>query len=309
MRTLQASGLPFPLLRSGKVRELYELDDRVLLVASDRISAFDCVLVPPVPAKGAVLTQMSAYWFERTGHIVRNHFLSADPNEMVRLEPRLADTRPTWEGRAMLVRRVEPLPVECVVRGFLAGSGWREYAATGTLAGESLPRGLRECGELPAPVFSPATKAESGHDENIAFGHLEAIVGMKVAGLLRDTSLRLYAFAAAEMRSKGLVIADTKFEFGVAAGGEILLVDEALTPDSSRLWPAEGLAPGRRRESLDKQPVRDYLEGLVRDGAWDREPPAPPLPAEVVEATTNRYLDAFRRVTGRASPFGVDPGP
>ncbi|MFQ5746016.1 MAG: phosphoribosylaminoimidazolesuccinocarboxamide synthase [Gemmatimonadota bacterium] len=306
MRVLEESGLPFPLLRRGKVRELYEVGGRVLLVASDRISAFDCVLSPPVPGKGAVLTQMSAYWFGRTGHRVRNHLLSAEPEEIVRLEPGLADSRDVWEGRAMLVRRAEPLAVECVVRGFLAGSAWREYEASGTLAGEPLPEGLAEASELPEPIFSPATKAETGHDENITYAGLEGIVGRKVAALLRDTSLLLYDFAAAQARAKGIVIADTKFEFGVAESGEILLIDEALTPDSSRFWPADGLASGRPPESLDKQPVRDYLEGLVREGAWNREPPAPALPGRVVEATTNRYLDAFTRITGLVRPLGWD---
>ncbi|MDT8435518.1 MAG: phosphoribosylaminoimidazolesuccinocarboxamide synthase [Gemmatimonadota bacterium] len=294
--------IPFPLLRRGKVREMYDLGDELLMVASDRISAFDCVLPRPIPRKGAVLTWMSRYWFQRTRPVVRNHCISVDPDEIALRHPELAASRDAWAGRAMLVERAEPFPVECVVRGFLTGSAWKEYRAAGTLAGEPLPAGLVEAQELEAPIFSPATKAESGHDENITFAGMKAIVGTKVAEHLRTTSLELYAFAREHARERGILIADTKFEFGTTRTGEVLLIDEALTPDSSRFWPADGYEPGRTPPSLDKQPVRDYLEGLTADGTWDRSPPAPDLPDEIVAATSERYLEAYRRITGSELP-------
>ncbi|MFQ5679178.1 MAG: phosphoribosylaminoimidazolesuccinocarboxamide synthase [Gemmatimonadota bacterium] len=291
--------LPFPLLREGKVREVYELGSDLLFVATDRISAFDCVLPRPIPHKGAVLTQLSAFWFESTGPIVRNHMLATDAGEIVERVPELAATRDRWEGRSMLVRRTDPFPIECVVRGYLAGSAWKEYRENGTLAGEPLPEGLEEACELPEPLFSPATKAEQGHDENISFAEMARRLGAKPAELLREHSLALYHFASQLLRERGILLADTKFEFGTSRHGEILLIDEALTPDSSRLWPLDLYEPGRGQPSLDKQPVRDYLDGLVADGKWNRHPPAPELPDEVVEATSARYLEAFRRVTGR----------
>lgn len=303
MAAVKRTDLPFPLLRRGKVREMYDLGDKLLLVASDRISAFDCVIPQPIPDKGAVLTQISRYWFDRTTHVVRNHCLSADPDEMVGIEPRLEETRERWAGRGMLVTRAEPFPIECVVRGYIAGSAWKEYRSSGTLAGEPLPDGLVEAQELEEPVFSPATKAEEGdHDENITFAQAQAVVGTKVAEFLKETSLRLYGFARDRARRNGIIIADTKFEFGTAPTGELLLIDEALTPDSSRFWPADGYEPGTRPASLDKQPVRDYLEGLVEAGEWDRRPPAPDLPDGVVSSTTQRYREAYRRITGRALP-------
>ncbi len=263
MSTVKRSDLPFPLLREGKVRELFDLGDHLLLVASDRISAFDCVIPQPIPDKGSVLTQLSRYWFDRTGHIVQNHCVSADPDRIMEIEPRLADTRDRWAGRGMLVQRADPFPVECVVRGFITGSAWKEYQATGTLAGEPLPEGLVEAQQLDEPIFSPATKAEEGHDENITFGQVKRIVGSKVAEFLKERSLELYRYARDHARRNGIIIADTKFEFGTSPMGELLLIDEALTPDSSRFWPADEWEPGKNPPSFDKQIVRDYLETKI----------------------------------------------
>jgi len=302
MAATRQTDLPFPLLRQGKVREMYDLGDALLMVASDRISAFDCVLPQPIPDKGAVLTQISRFWFDMSGHIVRNHCISADPDEIVRLRPELAATRSGWAGRGMLVEKAKTFPVECVVRGYITGSAWKEYREAGTLAGEPLPEGLIEAQELDPPIFSPATKAEAGHDENITFDQMKGILGTKVAEYLRETSLELYGFARDYARERGIIIADTKFEFGTSGTGEVLLIDEALTPDSSRFWPADGYAPGATPPSLDKQPVRDYLEELVQAGEWDRSPPAPDLPDEIVQSTSDRYREAYRRLTGEELP-------
>jgi len=302
MRAIRETHLPLPLLRQGKVREMYELGENLLLVASDRISAFDCVLPQPIPDKGAVLTQISAYWFGRTRNLVGNHCISADPDEIVDREPELAETREIWAGRGMLVQRARPFPVECVVRGYITGSAWHEYRRAGTLAGEALPMGLVEAQELDPPIFSPATKAEQGHDENITFDRMKRVVGMKVAEHLREVSLELYGAARREARERGILIADTKFEFGTTSTGEVVLIDEALTPDSSRFWLADDYEPGRTPPSLDKQPVRDYLQGLVEDGAWDKQSPAPALPDDVVASTTARYREAYRRLTGGELP-------
>ncbi|MCL7971322.1 MAG: phosphoribosylaminoimidazolesuccinocarboxamide synthase [marine benthic group bacterium] len=302
MSAVERSDLPFPLLRQGKVREMYDLGNHLLLVASDRISAFDVVIPQPIPDKGAVLTQMSSYWFDRTGHIVRNHCVSADPDRIVEIEPRLADTRDQWAGRGMLVLRADPFPVECVVRGFITGSAWKEYRSTGTLAGEPLPEGLVEAQQLDDPIFSPATKAEEGHDENITYSQVQSALGTKVAEFLREKSLELYGFARDHARRNGIIIADTKFEFGTSPTGELLLIDEALTPDSSRFWPEAGYEPGSTPPSLDKQPVRDYLEERVQAGEWDRQPPAPDLPESVVSSTTDRYREAFERITSHSLP-------
>jgi phosphoribosylaminoimidazole-succinocarboxamide synthase len=302
MTAVRESDLPFPLLRKGKVREMYDLGEHLLMVASDRISAFDVVLPQPIPDKGAVLTQISRFWFSKTTHLVQNHCVSADPDEIVALRPELSDTRDRWAGRGMLVTPAQPFPVECVVRGFITGSAWKEYRESGTLAGEPLPEGLVEAQELDPPVFSPATKAEEGHDENISFDRMRAIVGTKVAEHLRGVSLDLYAAARSFARERGILIADTKFEFGASATGEVLLIDEALTPDSSRFWPAADYEPGRTPPSLDKQPVRDWLEARVRDGDWDKRPPGPDLPDEVVTATSERYREAYRRLTGEELP-------
>lgn len=305
MRVIQETSLPLPLLRQGKVREMYEVGDDLLLVASDRISAFDCVLPQPIPDKGAVLTQISRYWFDRTEDVVGNHCISADPDEIVALKPELAETRDVWAGRGMLVLRADPFPVECVVRGFITGSAWREYQRSGTLAGEPLSEGLVEAQELDPPIFSPATKAEEGHDENITFEQMKRIVGTKVAEHLRQVSLDLYTFAREHARKQGIIIADTKFEFGTTASGEVVVIDEVLTPDSSRFWPASEYAPGATPPSLDKQPVRDYLQGVVDAGEWDKQPPAPDLPDDVVASTTARYREAYARITGSELPdFG-----
>ncbi len=291
--------LPLPLLRKGKVRSMYDLGDRLLMVASDRISAFDCVIPNPIPHKGAVLTQLSAFWFDRTTDIVDNHRIASDPDEIAARAPEVADTRDVWGLRGMLVARAKPFPVECVVRGFISGSAWKEYAAHGTLAGEPLPAGLRESEQLPEPVFSPATKAEEGHDENITFDRMCELIGSELATELRAMSLALYAAGRDTLRERGIILADTKYEFGRAADGRILLIDEVMTPDSSRFWFGDRYEPGRSQPSLDKQPVRDYLEGMVQRGEWDRTPPAPELSREVVETTSARYREAYRRIVGR----------
>ncbi|MDX1396065.1 MAG: phosphoribosylaminoimidazolesuccinocarboxamide synthase [Gemmatimonadota bacterium] len=290
--------LPYPVLREGKVRSMYDLGDRILMVASDRISAFDCIIPDPIPHKGAVLTQISAYWFDRTGDIVDNHMIASDPNGIVAEAAELAETADRWAHRGMLVVKADPFPVECVVRGFISGSAWKEYSAHGTLAGEPLPEGLRESDQLPEPIFSPATKAEEGHDENITFDRMCEIVGPQTAAKLRQMSLDLYARGRDTLRERGIILADTKYEFGRGRDGKIMLIDEVMTPDSSRFWPADTYEPGRGQPSLDKQPVRDYLEAMVQRGEWDRTPPAPSLSPEVVTTTSERYREAFRRVTG-----------
>jgi len=295
--------LPLPLLRRGKVREVYEVDDAtLLLVASDRVSAFDVVLPNPIPRKGAVLTQVSAYWFRELADVVPNHFLTADADEIVARVPALAGHRAAVAGRAMLCRRTAPLPIEWVIRGYLSGSAWAEYRERGTLAGEPLPAGLAESAKLDPPIFSPATKADVGHDENITFARTAEIVGPGIARRLRDASLAVYAAGRDRAAARGIIIADTKFEFGSAADGTLLLIDEVLTPDSSRFWPADRYAPGRGQPSFDKQPLRDYLADLKRSGAWDGNAPGPALPDAVVEATSARYLDAYRRLTGGDLP-------
>lgn len=298
MEVLTEVRLPVPLLRRGKVRDVYDLGEDLLLAASDRLSAFDCVLPEPIPFKGAVLTQISCFWFRQTRSIVQNHLISGDPEEIARRHPELADSRAVWGGRSMLVRKATPFPVECVVRGYLAGSGWKEYRERGTLAGEPLPEGLVEADRLPEPLFTPATKAEEGHDVNITYGEMERRLGIKLAANLRENSLALFEAGSAYLERRDILLADTKFEFGAAETGEILLIDEALTPDSSRMWPRESYEPGGAQSSLDKQPVRDYLEGLFREDRWDKAPPAPNLPPEVVRATSERYREAYRRVTG-----------
>jgi phosphoribosylaminoimidazole-succinocarboxamide synthase len=282
----------------GKVRDVYDLGETLLMVATDRVSAFDVVMPAPVPRKGEVLTLLSAWWFARTDDLVPSHFLSVDPDEIAARHPALAPSRGRWARRSMLVRRLRPYPVECVVRGYLSGSAWKEYRTSGTLAGEPLPPGLRESDRLDPPVFSPATKAESGHDENIPFSRMEEIVGPQTAAGLREASLALYARGCAVAAEAGIIIADTKFEFGRDDGGTVRVMDEVLTPDSSRFWPADRYAPGRGQPSLDKQPLRDWLEDLTGRGEWDKQPPGPALPPEVVDETSRRYQDAFRRITG-----------
>jgi phosphoribosylaminoimidazole-succinocarboxamide synthase len=297
---LVASALPLPLVRRGKVREVYQVSaDTLLLVASDRVSAFDVVLGEAVPHKGAVLTQLSAFWFQRLAGVLPNHFLTADADEIVARLPALADSRAALVGRAMLAQRTTPVPFECVVRGYLTGSAWAEYQRTGTLAGEPLAPGLVESARLDPPLFSPATKAEQGHDENVRFDDVVQAVGRPLAERLQQASRRLYEAGRAYAAPRGILIADTKFEFGTTADGRLLVIDELLTPDSSRFWPADRYAPGRSQPSFDKQPLRDYLSDLKRQGAWDGQAPPPPLPPPVVEATSARYLEAYRRITGR----------
>jgi len=297
--TVGETSLPLPLLRRGKVREVYEIDDeRLLIVTSDRISAFDVIMNESIPMKGAVLTQMSAYWFKQLAGVTANHFISADIDEIIAAIPSLARHRPALNGRSMLVRRTEPVLVECVIRGYLTGSAWKEYRNGGTLAGEPLAEGLRESDKLDPPIFSPATKAQSGHDENITFDRVKRDLGVELAGELRDRSMAIYTAARDQMIGRGIIIADTKFEFGHAPDGALLLIDEVLTPDSSRFWPADQYEPGRGQPSFDKQPLRDYLDKLHRDGVWNGNAPPPALPDDVVSATSTRYQDVFKRVTG-----------
>ncbi len=298
MTMLAASHLPLPLWRHGKVREVYEVDDhRLLLVASDRVSAFDVVMDQTVPDKGVILTQLSAFWFGLLGGLGPTQFLTADTDLILAEVPTLAPYRDQLAGRATLVHRTEPVAFECVVRGYLAGSAWAEYRTTGTLAGEVLPPGLTESAALPAPIFSPATKAASGHDENVPYATMVSALGEAAASELRERSLALYEAGRGHAATRGIIIADTKFEFGRSADGTLLLIDEVLTPDSSRFWPADRYAAGRSQPSYDKQPLRDYLDGLRRAGSWDGNAPPPPLPPEVVSATSTRYHEAFHVLT------------
>jgi phosphoribosylaminoimidazole-succinocarboxamide synthase len=278
--------------RHGKVRDLFDLGDRLLLVATDRISAFDYVLGSGIPDKGKVLTQLSAFWFAHTSGIVANHLLSTD---MTDLPAHLQPHRDLLQGRSMLVRKTAPLAIECVARGYLSGSGWKEYQATGSVCGVVLPAGLRESERLPAPIFTPATKAETGHDINISEAEAAGIIGEALVEEVRTLTLALYTAGAAHAETRGIILADTKFEFGVTESGELILIDEAMTPDSSRYWPIDGYAPGGPQPSFDKQFVRDYLERIH----WNKQPPVPSLPADVVEKTRDKYVDAFRRLTGR----------
>jgi phosphoribosylaminoimidazole-succinocarboxamide synthase len=279
------------LIQRGKVRDIYALDDsKMLFLASDRLSAFDVVLPTPIPGKGKVLTGMSNFWFERTGHIVANHLTGIDPASVVS-----AGEAAQVAGRAVVVRKLKPLPVEAIVRGYIVGSGWKEYKTSGTVCSMPLPAGLREADKLPQPIFTPSTKAEVGdHDENISFERMVELVGRELAEQVRDVAIRLYVFAAEYALTKGIIIADTKFEFGQDEAGNLVLMDEVLTPDSSRFWPVESYAPGANPPSFDKQYVRDYLESL----GWNKKPPAPELPAEVVERTVERYRQALRQLTG-----------
>jgi phosphoribosylaminoimidazole-succinocarboxamide synthase len=280
------------LVRRGKVRDVYAVDaERLLIVATDRISAFDCILPTQIARKGEVLTALSRFWFARLAHVAPHHLLTTDVAQMPEQISRHADV---LRGRSMLVKRTEVFPVECVVRGYLAGSGWKDYQRTGEICGHKLSPRLREADKLPEPLFTPATKAETGHDENISAARMTEIVGADATARLRDTALALYAEAEAYARARGIIIADTKFEFGRDRDGAIILIDEVLTPDSSRFWPASKYEPGHAQPSFDKQYVRDYLETLD----WDKRPPAPPLPSEVAAATTARYLEAYRLLTG-----------
>jgi len=278
--------------RQGKVRDIFEFGDRLLIVASDRISAFDYVLGSGIPDKGKVLTQLSAFWFDRTAAIVPNHVISTD---MAELPAAFQPHRAVLEGRSMLVRKTQPLAIECVARGYLSGSGWKEYQATGAVCGVTLPNGLRESDRLPEAIFTPATKASTGHDINISEADAGAIIGQDLVARARDLTLALYDAGVAHAESRGIILADTKFEFGVTDGGDLILIDEVMTPDSSRYWPRDQYAPGGPQPSFDKQFVRDYLERIH----WNKQPPVPSLPEDVVARTRDKYLEAFRRLTGR----------
>jgi phosphoribosylaminoimidazole-succinocarboxamide synthase len=293
---LLQSELPFPV-RRGKVRDVYDLGSSLLIVATDRISAFDCVMPNGIPDKGKVLTALSLFWFERFAREFPNHLIAADvaeyPTDLQPFAPQIA-------GRSMLVRKAEVVPIECVARGYLAGSGWKEYQASQTVCGIRLPPGLRQCDKLPEPIFTPATKEESGHDINISFEEAARRIGRETATTLRDRTLALYTKAADYARERGVIIADTKFEFGRLPDGSLILVDEVLTPDSSRFWPADTYEPGHDQPSFDKQYVRNWLETQP----WDKTPPAPPLPVDVVEGTRKRYVEAYERLSGRNWPQG-----
>jgi phosphoribosylaminoimidazole-succinocarboxamide synthase len=299
MTVAELAGIPLRHLRRGKVREVYVVDDdRLLLVATDRVSAFDVVMAEAIPHKGAVLTQITAWWLRQFESLVHHHMLSADIDEIIAMVPSLAEHRSALAGRAMLCRRTDVFPVECVVRGYLSGSAWKEYRERGTLAGEPLPQGLRESERFEPAIFSPATKAESGHDENITRSQMATTVGDASANELERLSRLVYERGREIAAERGIIIADTKFEFGRDRDGTITLIDEVLTPDSSRFWPADRYTPGTAQPSFDKQPLRDYLDGERRAGRWNGDAPPPALPQAVVDATSARYLDAFRRITG-----------
>ena len=290
------TNLPFPK-RSGKVRDVYDLadvlDGHLLIIASDRISAYDCIIPTPVPGKGRLLTQMALFWFHQFLPVVGNHLVTASVEQYP--EP-LQEFASQLDGRSMLVRKLTIVPFECVARGYLAGSGWKDYQATGRVCGIELPTGLKNGDALPEPIFTPATKAESGHDENVSFETMAAALGDELAGRLRDLTLDLYKRAADHAKARGIILADTKLEWGHDPAGNLLLADEIFTPDSSRFWPADDYEPGREQASFDKQYVRNYLSGLD----WDKSPPAPPLPDDVVEGTLSRYREAFERLTESA---------
>ncbi|MEY4251098.1 MAG: hypothetical protein RJA87_2731 [Pseudomonadota bacterium] len=300
MTAMTFSNLPLTLLARGKVRDVYEVDaERLLLVASDRISAFDVVMDEPVPFKGLVLTQLSAWWFAQLASVTRHHLISADTDEIIAAIPALAPHRAAILGRAMLCKRTKVVPFECVMRGYISGSAWKDYKATGALAGEALPLGLRESDRLDPALFSPATKAESGHDENIGVADLHARLGSNLAGQLEALSRTVYEFGRAKAEERGIIIADTKFEFGQDAKGGLWLIDEVMTPDSSRFWPADQYQPGQGQPSFDKQPLRDYLDAERAAGRWNGEAPPPPLPDAVITATSQRYLAVYELLTGK----------
>jgi phosphoribosylaminoimidazole-succinocarboxamide synthase len=290
---LQSHLADVPLWRRGKVRDVYELGDQLLIVSTDRLSAFDVVLPTGIPEKGRVLTQLSLFWFDKLKDVVPNHVITGDVG---RYPAVLQPFASQLKDRSMLVKRTEPLPVECVVRGYLVGSGWKDYQKTGAVCGIALPKGLRESERLEQPIFTPSTKAEKGHDENISFAEVEKLIGTKLAEQVRDVSLRIYSEARDYAQARGLILADTKFEFGMR-DGQLVWIDEALTPDSSRFWPADGYEAGRAQPSFDKQYVRDYLETL----RWDKTPPGPSLPDDVVLRTRDKYLEALARITGTSA--------
>jgi len=294
------ASLPLKHLRRGKVREVYEVDaERLLIVATDRVSAFDVVMNEPVPHKGAVLTQLTAWWLRQLETDVKHHMIASDVDAIIAAAPSLGPLRDDLAGRAMLCLRTDVFPVECVVRGFISGSAWKEYRERGTLAGEALPVGLEESSAFASPVFSPATKAETGHDQNISRSEMARILGPAVARELERLSLHVYGLGRDIAKQRGIIIADTKFEFGRDSRGQTTLIDEVMTPDSSRFWAADRYEPGRPQPSFDKQPLRDYLDAERRAGRWTGEYPPPALPRAVIDATSARYLDAFRRITGQ----------
>ena len=300
MTAMLMSDLPLPKIGHGKVRDIYAIDDdRLLLVTTDRISAFDVVMAETIPMKGAVLTQISAFWFNQLAGVVDHHMISADADAIIAEVPTLEAHRADILGRAMLCRRASVFPIECVIRGYLSGSAWKEYAEASTLAGEKLPAGLVESAKLEPAIFSPATKAETGHDENITIARMREVTGREVADELEHLTRAIYARGEALARERGIIIADTKFEFGRDRDGNIILIDEVLTPDSSRFWAVDAYQPGRPQASFDKQPLRDYLDTERRAGRWNGDAPPPPLPAHVVDATSKRYLEAYRRITGQ----------
>src|SRR5580692_3012835 len=299
MTTMMASDLPLLRIGRGKVRDIYAVgDDRVLLLTTDRISAFDVVMAETIPMKGAVLTQISAFWFNELEGVVPHHMISADADQIIGEVPALKGHRAALAGRAMLCRRTKVFPIECVIRGYLSGSAWKEYAASGTLAGEKLAPGLIESIKLEPAIFSPATKADTGHDENITIARMREVVGDEAAHQLESMTRAIYTLGEKLSRDQGIIIADTKFEFGRDRDGRIILIDEVLTPDSSRFWAVDAYTPGQPQPSFDKQPLRDYLDAERRDGRWNGDAPPPRLPESVVDATSKRYLEAYRRITG-----------
>jgi len=287
---LLETNLPIPLVARGKVRDLYDLGDSLLFVATDRISAFDCILATGIPCKGRVLTQMSLFWFDFLKDLTPSHLLTADVSGYPK---ELSKHHDILNGRSMVVKKAEMIPVECVARGYLAGSGWKEYKTEGTVCGISLPAGLRDGERLPEPIFTPATKAQAGHDMNVSFDHIAHVIGGELSGRLRDLTLAIYKRAAEYALQRGIILADTKFEFGFV-NGQLVLADEVLTPDSSRYWPADSYKPGGAQFSFDKQYVRDYLETL----AWNKQPPAPGLPEDIAQRTGDKYREAYTRITG-----------
>lgn len=297
--TMLSSDLPLPRLGRGKVRDIYDAGhDRLLLLTTDRISAYDVVMAEAIPMKGAVLTQISAWWFKQLADLVPHHMISADAGEIIDAMPALKSHRDAIAGRAMLCKRTTVFPIECVVRGYLSGSAWKEYAAEGTLAGETLKPGLRESEKLEPAIFSPATKAESGHDENITVARMRSVVGNEVTDTLERMARTVYGKGESIARGRGIIIADTKFEFGRDNSGTIILIDEVMTPDSSRFWATDVYKVGQPQPSFDKQPLRDWLDIERHAGRWNGEAPPPTLPASVIDATSKRYLEAYRRITG-----------
>jgi phosphoribosylaminoimidazole-succinocarboxamide synthase len=308
MTAMLASNLPLPKIGRGKVRDIYAVgDDRVLLLTTDRISAFDVVMAETIPMKGAVLTQISAFWFNLLEGVVPHHMISADADEIIGQVPALKEVRAELLGRAMLCRRTNVFPIECVIRGYISGSAWKEYSQQGTLAGEKLAAHLTESAKLIPAIFSPATKAETGHDENITVKRMREVVGNEVAYELESMARAVYTLGEKIARDQGIIIADTKFEFGRDADGRIILIDEVMTPDSSRFWAADVYKTGQPQPSFDKQPLRDYLDAERRAGRWNGDAPPPPLPADVVDATSKRYLEAYRRVTGSELDVSLFP--